>query len=90
MQQHAHSISARSGIVLVIGSLSQFTFQMFGVNELVANVVAGIKPSHQGFRLSVGTFGKRHRSVIGFPSALGRDCLNSGIETDWLKVSFVI
>ena len=80
MQQHAHSISARTGIVLVIGSLSQFTFRLFGVNELVANVVAGIKPGHESFRLSIGMLGKRHRSAMGISSAFGRDCLNRGKE----------
>jgi|SRR6266404_6461791 len=77
---HAHSISARSGMVLVIGSLSQFTFYLGGVNELVANVVAGIKPGHESFRLSIGTLGKRYRRAIGFSAAFGRDCLNRGIK----------
>src|SRR6266436_7429273 len=77
---HADSISAHSGIVLVIGSLSQFTFYLFGVNELVANVVAGIKPGHKSFRLSIRTLGKRHRGAIGLSSAFGRNCLNRGIE----------
>jgi hypothetical protein len=66
--------------VLVVGSLSQFTFYLFGVNELVANVVAGVKPGHESFRLSIGTFGKRHRRAVGISSAFGRDCLNRGIE----------